>query len=94
MARPDFPRSILEFQARFGDESSCLKYLFACRWPEGFVCPQCQGRKGWPLATRILWECADCHRQTSLTAGTVLHKTHLPLQNWFWAAYLFRRGFW
>lgn len=88
MSRPDFPRSILEFQARFGDEPSCLEYLFACRWPEGFVCPRCQGRKGWPLSTRILWECGDCHRQTSLTAGTVLHKTHLPLQYWFWAAYL------
>jgi hypothetical protein len=24
----------------------------------------------------------------SLTAGTVLHKTHTPLHLWFWAAYL------
>ncbi len=37
---------------------------------------------------RVLWECAACHRQTSLTAGTVLHKTRMPLHLWFWAAYL------
>ncbi|WP_113716132.1 transposase [Arthrobacter dokdonensis] len=61
MARPDLPRSIPGFQARFGDEPSCVAYLSACRWPEGFVCPRCQGRQAWPLSTRILWECAACH---------------------------------
>jgi transposase-like protein len=37
---------------------------------------------------RVMWECALCHRQTSLTAGTVLHKTRTALHLWFWAAYL------
>jgi transposase-like protein len=88
MGRPEFPRTILEFQATFGDEQVCLDYLFACRWPEGFVCPRCKGRAAWPISTRKLWECAGCHYQVSLTAGTVLHKTHTPLHLWFWAAYL------
>jgi transposase-like protein len=92
MPRPDFPLSILEFQARFGDEQACLDYLLMCRWPDGFACPCCQVRKAWPLQARGLWECAGCHHQTSLTAGTVLHKTHLPLQHWFWAAYLMATG--
>jgi len=92
MARPDFPRSILEFQARFGDEAACLEYLFWCRWPEGFVCPRCKGRKAWPLAGRGRWQCAGCDYQVSLTAGTVLHKTHTGLHLWFWAAYLMTTG--
>src|SRR4051794_4094719 len=92
MVRPDFPKSILEFQTRFGDEQACLDYLFACRWPDGFVCPRCRGRKGWLVSARTLRECAGCHRQTSLTAGTVLHKTRLPLQQWFWAAYFMTTG--
>ena len=29
-----------------------------------------------------------CHRQNSVTAGTVLHRTHLPLTIWFWTIYL------
>ena len=39
----DFPRSLIEFQQRFGDEAACVAYLFAARWPDGFVCPGC----GW-----------------------------------------------
>ena len=36
----------------------------------------------------VLIECAKCHRQTSVTAGTVLHRSHLPLKTWFLAAWL------
>jgi transposase-like protein/ribosomal protein L37AE/L43A len=92
VARPDFPRTILEFQARFGDEPVCLDYMFDCRWPEGYFCPRCKGQAVWPVATRGLWECAACHYQVSLTAGTVLHKTHTALHLWFWAAYLMTTG--
>ena len=40
------------------------------------------------LGRRHLRECADCHRQTSVTAATVVHGTRTPLRVWFWAAYL------
>lgn len=33
-------------------------------------------------------ECAKCRRQTSVTAGTLMHGSKLPLTVWFWAAYL------
>ena len=59
------------------------------RWPEGFVCPACSGRKGWKLEAKPwTWECAGCGRQTSATAGTIMHRTHLPLRTWFLAAHL------
>jgi hypothetical protein len=29
-----------------------------------------------------------CGQQTSVTAGTILHRTHFPLREWFGAAYL------
>src|SRR5215211_4423814 len=88
MPRPDWPATIMEFQERFASEAACLDYLAASRWPEGFVCPACGGRQAWVLERRHLWECADCHRQTSVTAGTVMHGTRTPLRTWFWAAYL------
>ena len=34
------------------------------------------------------WQCAGCRHQVSLTAGTVLHRTKIPLTHWFWTAYL------
>jgi transposase-like protein len=88
MPRPDFPMSIVEFQRRFADERACLNYLAASRWPEGFCCPGCGCGRAWVLARRHLQECASCGRQTSVTAGTVLHNTRTPLTLWFWAAYL------
>ena len=33
-------------------------------------------------------QCKSCRRQTSVAAGTVMHRTHLPLTIWFWAIYL------
>lgn len=32
--------------------------------------------------------CQDCRKQTSPTSGTLMHRSHLPIQEWFWAAYL------
>jgi transposase-like protein len=85
----DFPRSLLEFQRRFPDDAACAAYLAAVRWPNGFVCPECGGTRACLLTTKAhTFECYACHRQTSVIAGTVMHKTHLPLTAWFWAAYL------
>ena len=35
-----------------------------------------------------IWECAACGKQTSVTAGTIMHHCKLPLITWFWAAHL------
>ena len=88
MPRPDFLRTIMEFQERFATEAACLEYLAASRWPDGFECPGCGSRRAWVLDRRHLWGCGDCHLQTSVTAGTVMHGTRIPLRLWFWAAYL------
>ena len=76
------------FRTRFATEESCRSYLFAQRFPEGFVCPRCGCREYYVLKTRQTCQCKQCRRQTSVTAGTVMHRTHLPLTVWFWAIYL------
>src|SRR4029077_16124332 len=84
-----FPKSLIEFQGRFATESACAEYLFARRWPEGFVCPGCGDGRAWLLkAKAFTYECAACGRQTSVTAGTIMHASKLPLTRWFWAAFL------
>jgi hypothetical protein len=89
VAMADFPRSLIEFQRRFPDEDACAAYLANARWPEGFRCPECGHDKGWELATKAFtFECAACGKQTSVTAGTIMHGSKLPLTAWFWAAYL------
>src|SRR3954451_11301571 len=83
------PGSLPAFEERFPDEAACARWLFEKRWPDGFRCPGCGHAKGWELGRgTLLVECARCHRQTSVTAGTVLHRSHLPLKLWFLAAWL------
>ena len=82
-------RSLTEFQRAFPDETSCAAFLFERRWPGGFVCPVCGNARAAALKSRAYtYECSDCGRQTSITAGTALHRTKLPLTVWFWAAHL------
>lgn len=77
------------FERRFPDDAACSRHLAERRWPDGFVCPACGGTKGWALSrVRATWECAGCARQTSVTAGTILHRSHLRLKVWFTAIHI------
>ena len=88
MPRPGFPRTFEGFRKQFAGEEDCWLYLVESRWPEGFRCPACSSGEAWTLPRRALFECRSCRRQTSVTAGTILHRTRLPLSLWFAAAYL------
>ena len=73
----------------FPHDDACAAWLASVRWPEGFECPRCGHDHGWALRGKAhTFECARCHRQTSVTAGTILHGSKLALTVWFWAAYL------
>ncbi|HUZ08424.1 MAG TPA: IS1595 family transposase, partial [Candidatus Paceibacterota bacterium] len=88
MDKLTFPTSLKEFREQFSEEAACFEYRGQSRWPAGFVCPRCAGRKYWVKARRLVCECSECGQQTSVTAGTILHRTHFSLREWFWAAYL------
>lgn len=84
-----FPKSLIEFQGRFASEIACADYLFERGGPGGFVCPGCGDGRAWLLKTKAFtYECAGCGRQTSVTAGTIMHASKLSLTKWFWAAFL------
>jgi hypothetical protein len=42
----------IEFQSRFPDAAACVEYLFAARWPQGFICPGCGQAKSWQLQAK------------------------------------------
>ena len=85
----DFPRSLPEFERRFPDEASCAEWLLERRWGSGFACPECGHDGCWRLGRKVLTlQCKACRRETSVTAGTVMHRSHLPLRVWFTAAWL------
>jgi Zn ribbon nucleic-acid-binding protein len=80
--------SIIQFQKEFGTEEDCANYMMYKRWKDGFRCPKCAHTDYYYIKTRKLMECRKCRYQTSITAGTIMHKTKQPLTVWFWAIYL------
>ena len=82
--------SLPDFFARYGSEEQCVAALRAMRWPDGFCCPRCDCAQHCVVGhgARRLFQCQSCRHQTSLTAGTVLDSTKLPLRTWFLAIYL------
>jgi transposase-like protein len=85
----------------FQDADKARDFLEAKRWPEGPECPHCgvvgeaykfkqdledkeakgHGRKG-------LYKCAGCGEQFTVTVGTIMENSHIPLHKWLLAFHL------
>ena len=81
-----------EWRKKFSTIEDCHTFLVNLRWPTGFVCPGCGGQDAWNIRRQDrqdsdLYECKQCRRQTSVTAGTMFHRSKVPLPIWFWAIY-------
>jgi transposase-like protein len=84
----DYPKNLGDFYRRFPGDAACFRYLVETRWPDGFRCPACGSNNAHLMEGRRTWQCRSCRKQTTVTAGTVLHRSKLPLTAWFTAAYL------
>ncbi len=82
VAGVDYPGTYQDLLEWFPDNRACIAYLEQLRWGDGFACSRCGGGSCWRTA-RGLWMCASCQRATSVTAGTIFHRTHTPLATWF-----------
>ena len=80
--------SLDEFFSLYGTEGQCFDAPYRWRWPNGFVCPHCGHDRCCQFDTRKLRQCNRCHRQTSITAGTIFEATKLALTVWLLAIYL------
>lgn len=74
-------------------EDEARDYLESIRWPDGPVCPHCdhderiydlQGDAHRPG----LYKCGACRKQFTVTVGTVMHRSKIPLHKWVMAFHL------
>lgn len=79
---------LLEFNKKFGTEEDCVQYLKERREQDGLVCSKCGGEKHRWDKYNHRWICCECHHVTTLTSGTVMHGSNLPLMYWFTAMHL------
>lgn len=80
--------SLIDFMNDYGTEEKCRNTLFQWRWPNGFLCSECGSDKYCTLKKRPVYQCNNCHHQTSITSGTIFAATKLPLTVWFLAIHL------
>ncbi len=84
------PKQLISFEGLktyFHDDDICRRHLFNLCWPGGFRCPECGHDGFYDLTKRSLLQCKRCKYQTSVTAGTLMRKTRIPLRYWFWGIY-------
>jgi len=83
----------------FHDEDRAREALEAELWPDGPVCRHCgnsdpekiakvQGKSHRPG----LYYCHECKGQFTVTVGTVLERSKIPLTKWLMAAHMFNSG--
>lgn len=80
--------NLIVFQRHFPDEAACESHLKTLRESQGVVFSKCGCTHHYWKGYRKQWQCRRCGHRTSLTSGTVMHGTKLPLQYWFIAIHL------
>lgn len=84
--------SLLKVLKNCDTQEKCEKYIERLRWPKGVICPKCSFKTISRLRTVKKFECTKCKYQFSVTAGTIFHKTYVPLPKWFLVIYLMASG--
>lgn len=77
-----------EFFGRFKNETDCVEYFKTVRQTVGMTCQKCGCTEHKWIESRKVFQCKHCGNWTSLTQGTVMSKSHIPLYSWFFTAHL------
>jgi len=78
----NYPGNQMEFEELFKREQDCINFITSIRWPQGFECPVCGSIRYWKK-NKGRFECRDCQTETTVTNGTIFHKSTKPLMIWF-----------
>ena len=85
----------------FHDEDKAREALEAELWPDGPVCRHCGNADASKIAKVEgkkrthrpgLYYCNECQGQFTVTVGTVLERSKIPLTKWLMAAHMFNSG--
>lgn len=79
--------SLFEFQTRFPDDVKCKEYLANLKWGKGYKCAKCGHEKFCAGMGTFDRQCTSCNYLESPTAGTLFHKSKLPILKAFYIVY-------
>jgi transposase-like protein len=75
----------------FQDPAAAREWLESRLWPEGPICGHCGAvDQAKALSSRPgTYQCNSCRKQFTVTVGTVFERSHIPLNKWLMATFLF-----
>ena len=80
--------NLIEFTRHFPNEDACKHHLKSLRERQDVICNKCGCEKHYWRVFRNGWDCKEFEHRTSLTCGTMMHGTKLPLMCRFLAIHL------
>lgn len=84
-------KDLVTLSKNFSDETVCRKYLENILWNGKPVCPHCKSERVYKFKDGKTYKCAnnECYKKFTVTVGTFLESSKLPLSKWFHAIYVF-----
>ena len=79
--------TLIDILDYYNTEEECRELLEELKWPNGVAYSRCGSVKATRNSKRHTYECLECFYTFSITSGTALHKTHLPLRKWILGTY-------
>ncbi len=78
-----------EFLKQFPDETAARAYLEARRWKGAPTCPHCNEIERVQVRTVVgYFRCLACKVDFTVRTGTIMERSHIPLDKWLYAMYL------
>jgi transposase-like protein len=89
--------NLVTLAQEYSSDRKARKFLESLLWPNGPVCPHCQFAEVYKLkpkatskapARRGLYKCAACRKQFTVTVGTIMEDSHIPICKWLMAIFI------
>jgi len=89
--------NLVTLAQEYSSDRKARKFLESVLWPNGPICPHCQFAEVYKLKPRAgskrparkgLYKCAACRKQFTVTVGTILEDSHIPIGKWLMAIFI------
>jgi transposase-like protein len=89
--------TLVTLAQEYANEDKARALLESMLWPHGPVCPRCQFTEAYKITPRAdskspnrkgVYKCAACREYFTVTVGTILEDSHLPISKWLMAFFI------
>lgn len=89
--------TLMELLKKYGSDDKARGFLEGIRWPNGAICPRCKTQQDHKInaqkesksgARKGVYFCSKCRQQFTVTVGTIMESSHIPLGTWLAAIFL------